>query len=119
SRFPILACSGASGEDSDPVVVGPNKVLYNPDPQGRFYYVEHTGQAIAAGRTDLQDLEQQMASYGAEFLKRRPGNQTATARALDSAEASSDLQAMVGLFEDAVAHALDITADWMRLGVAG
>lgn len=119
SRFPILACSGASGEDSDPVVVGPNKVLYNPDPGGRFYYVEHTGAAISAGRTDLQDLEQQMAGYGAEFLKRRPGDQTATARALDSAEASSDLAAMIGLFEDAVAQALDITADWMRLGVPG
>src|SRR5690606_3298098 len=89
------------------------------DPHGRFYYVEHTGAAISAGRTDLQDLEQQMASYGAEFLKRRPGDQTATARALDSAEASSDLQAMVGLFEDAVAQALDITADWMRLAVPG
>lgn len=119
SRFPILACSGASGEDSDPVVVGPNKVLYNPDPQGRFYYVEHTGQAIAAGRTDLKDLEEQMAGYGAEFLKKRPGGMTATARALDSAEASSDLSAMIGLFEDAVAQALDITAEWMRLGVAG
>jgi hypothetical protein len=119
SRFPILACSGASGEDSDPVVVGPNKVLYNPDPHGRFYYVEHTGAAISAGRTDLQDLEQQMAGYGAEFLKKRPGDQTATARALDSAEASSDLAAMIGLFEDAVAQALDITAEWMRLGVTG
>lgn len=119
SRFPILACSGASGEDSDPVVVGPNKVLYNPDPAGRFYYVEHTGQAIAAGRTDLKDLEEQMAGYGAEFLKRKTGGQTATARALDSAEATSDLSAMTGLFEDALAQALDITADWMRLGSNG
>lgn len=119
SRFPILACSGASGEDSDPVVVGPNKVLYNPDPAGRFYYVEHTGQAIAAGRTDLKDLEEQMAGYGAEFLKRKTGGQTATARALDSAEATSDLSAMTGLFEDALAQALDITADWMRLGPNG
>lgn len=119
SRFPILACSGASGEDSDPVVVGPNKVLYNPDPAGRFYYVEHTGQAIAAGRTDLKDLEEQMAGYGAEFLKRKTGGQTATARALDSAEATSDLSAMTGLFEDALAQALDITADWLRLGPNG
>lgn len=119
SRFPILACSGASGEDSDPVVVGPNKVLYNPDPAGRFYYVEHTGQAIAAGRTDLKDLEEQMAGYGAEFLKRKTGGQTATARALDSAEATSDLSAMTGLFEDALAQALDITAEWMRLGTNG
>lgn len=119
TRFPLLACSGASGEDGDPVVIGPNKVLYNPDPQGRFYYVEHTGSAIKAGRDDLHDLETQMAGYGAEFLKKRPGGTTATARALDSAEASSDLSAMVGLFEDAVAQALSITAEWMRLGTEG
>lgn len=119
TRFPLLACSGASGEDGDPVVIGPNKVLYNPDPAGRFYYVEHGGQAIKAGRDDLHDLETQMAGYGAEFLKKRPGGTTATARALDSAEASSDLAAMVGVFEDAVAQALDITAEWMRLGSEG
>ena len=119
TRFPLLACSGASGEDGDPVVVGPNKVLYNPDPQGKFYYVEHTGAAIEAGRKDLEDLERQMSGYGAEFLKKKPGDQTATARALDSAEATSDLSAMVVLFEDALAQVLDITADWMRLGVSG
>ena len=119
SRFPILACSGASGEDGDPVVVGPNKVLYNPDPQGRFYYVEHTGSAIEAGDRDLKNLEEQMAGYGAEFLKSRPGSTTATARALDSAEASSDLSQMVGVFQDAVAQVLDITADWMRIASGG
>lgn len=119
SRFPILACSGASSDDSDPIVIGPNRVLYNPDPSGRFYYVEHGGQAIAAGRTDLKDLEEQMAGYGAEFLKQRTGNETATARALDSAEAASDLSAMTGVFEDAIAQALDITAEWMGLNVSG
>lgn len=119
TRFPLLACSGATGEDSDPVVIGPNKILYNSDPQGRFYYVEHGGAAISAGRQDLQDLEQQMAGYGAEFLKKKPGDQTATARALDSAEASSDLQAMAVTFEDALAQALDITAEWMRLAEGG
>ena len=119
ARFPVLACSGQSGEDSDPVVVGPNRVLYNPDPQGRFYYVEHTGAAIAAGRTDLKDLEEVMSSYGAEFLKDKPNNPTATARILDSAESSSDLAAMVLLFEDIVALALSYTADWMGLGTEG
>jgi len=120
SRFPILACSGTTPEDMDkPIVVGPNKVLYNPDPAGRFYYVEHTGAAITAGRTDLQDLEQQMANYGAEFLKEKPGGQTATARALDSAEATTALGAMVMVFEDALAQALDITAEWMKLSQTG
>lgn len=115
ARFPILACEEAEEEDST-ITLGPNKILYGP---GRFKYVEHTGAAIEAGRKDLEDLERQMAGYGAEFLKKKPGNQTATARALDSAEASSDLSAMSVLFEDAVAQALDITAEWMRLGTSG
>lgn len=115
ARFPILACSGASGEDSDPVVVGPNKVLYNEDPQGQFYYVEHTGAAIEAGRQDLQDLEEKMSAYGAQFLNKKSGDPTATARALDAAEQTSELASMTIKFEDAVAQALDLTAEWMKL----
>lgn len=115
ARFPILACEEAEDEGNT-VVVGPNKILYGP---GKFKYVEHTGAAIEAGRKDLEDLERQMAGYGAEFLKKKPGGQTATARALDSAEATSDLAAMSGVFEDAIAQVLYITADWMRLGVSG
>lgn len=116
SRFPILACSGAAGgaeDDSDDLTIGPNKILYNRDPQGRFYYVEHQGNAIEAGRKDLESIEDQMASYGAQFLRKKPGNQTATAAALDSSEARSDLAAMVIVFKDIVAHALYWAARWM------
>ena len=119
ARFPILACSGASGEDSDPVVIGPNKILYNEDPQGKFYYVEHTGGAITAGREDMEDLENQMASYGSTFLRQKSGDETATGRAIDSSENSSDLSAMAGLFEDAVAQALDFTAEMLSLSESG
>ena len=119
ARFPILACSGASKDEDSPVIIGPNRVLYNEDPHGKFYYVEHQGNAIKAGQEDLDRLERQMAGYGAEFLKEKPGDQTATARALDSAEAHSALAAMVVVFEDAVAQALQITAEWMRLDSGG
>lgn len=115
ARFPILACSGASADDSDPVVIGPNKVLYNTDPAGEFYYVEHTGAAIEAGERDLKALEEQMSGYGAQFLNKAPGDPTATARALDSAEQTADLSAMALMFEDAVAQALDMTADWLKI----
>lgn len=116
ARFPILACEGANEDDGDTVVIGPNKILYGP---GNFKYIEHTGASIEAGRQDLKDLEEKMSGYGAEFLKKKPGGQTATARALDSAEATSDLSAMSVIFEDAVAQVLDITSEWMRLGVSG
>lgn len=116
SRFPMLAASGAAGsaeDDSDDLTIGPNVVLYNKDPQGRFYYVEHQGHAIEAGRKDLESLEDQMAGYGAQFLRKKPGNPTATAAAIDSSESRSDLAALVLVFRDIVAHALYWAAQWM------
>lgn len=116
ARFPMLACSGVSEEDSI-IKVGPNQILMTSDHQGKFYYVEHTGAAIMAGRDELQDLEAQMASYGAEFLKAQPDRNTATARALDSAESLSPLQAMVVLFQDSVSNVLQLMTKWMKMDV--
>lgn len=118
ARFPILAVSGATNADpnGEPVVIGPKKWLSVADPQGRIYYVEHAGKAIEAGRTDLEDLEDQMASYGSEFLRKRPGSSSATGRALDSAEAISPLMAWGMDFKDAFELALQYTADWLKLG---
>ncbi len=119
ARFPVLGGAGVNHDENNPIVLAPNRALTDQNPNSKYYYVEHSGAAIEAGRKDLQDIEAQMAGYGAEFLKKRPGNETATARALDSAEASSDLSAMAGMFEDAVAQALQITADWMGIKVSG
>lgn len=62
ARFPMLACSGVQLDESDEqnFVIGPWKVLYSPDPQGRWYYVEPKGSAIDSGLKDLQMLEFQM-----------------------------------------------------------
>lgn len=112
SRFPILASSGKI--DSDRVTVGPNNWLNTEDPTGRWYYVEHGGAAIGAGEKDLERLERQMAQAGAQFLKKRPGSETATARALDSAEATSSLQDMAVRFTDILNLAWYFTAKWLR-----
>lgn len=118
ARFPMLAMSGASAQDAK-LRIGPYKWLWCDDPNGKFYYVEHTGKAIKAGKEDLDDLLAQMSHYGAEFLKKQPGRQTATARALDSAEATSPLQDMTLRFMDAVDHALWMTAQWLKLKQSG
>lgn len=119
ARFPILACSGSTGEDETTgkqIQLGPYNMLSTPDPQGKYYYVEHTGAAISAGRQDMRDLEDQMASYGAQFLKKKADIESATARILDSSETISELQAIALNFKDAVELALRYTADWMGLG---
>lgn len=119
SRFAMLAASGAPDVDpaagDKPLVVGPKQWLSMPDPEGRFYYVEHTGAAINAGRQDLQDLQDRMSSYGAEFLKKQPGRASATGRALDSSEAQSMLQTWVRQFRENLLQAMRLTALWMNL----
>lgn len=120
SRFPMLAVSGALEEDEAGVTklkVGPNQWLQTKDPTGKFYYVEHQGAAIAAGAADLEKLENQMANYGAEFLRSKPGSQTATARALDSAESMSQLAAMARVFKSSVEVALGLTCQWLGIDV--
>jgi len=115
SRFPMLAVSGAVDFDNTAMAIGPRQLLGMRDPQGKFYYVEHTGKAIESGRNELIDLEDAMASYGADFLKRRPGNSSATARALDGVQSISKLQDLAMRFEDAMNAALFITAMWLNI----
>jgi len=117
ARFPILAASGVEADQK--VNIGPNNFLTTAASDGKWYYVEHTGAAIKAGAEDLKSLEDQMASYGAEFLRKKPGGETATARSLDSAEASSYLGATVRDFQDCVELAMQYTADWLRLEDGG
>jgi hypothetical protein len=115
ARFPVLAASGIREEESN-VKVGPRVLLWSTNPEAKFYYVEHSGKAIAAGRQDLLDIEEAMAEYGADMLKKRsPGDVTATARALDSAEATSPLQDAVIRFNDALEQAMALTAEYLGI----
>lgn len=112
TRFPILAGAGMIGDGK--VEIGPHQILINPSKDARFYYVEHSGKAISAGREDLLQLEAQMANYGAEFLKKKPNRQTATARALDSAEATSPLQDISTRFLSSLQQMLALWAKWIK-----
>lgn len=113
ARFPMLACSGGDDEEGR-LVIGPKEWLYTPDPTAKFYYVEHKGAAIEAGYRDLEGLEKRMQSYGAEFTKERPDREAASARALDSIEATSPLQDVTFRFNDAMNYALWMMSAWMR-----
>ena len=118
ARFPIFAASGV--EDEKGILrIGPRQIISTPDPAAKYYYVEHSGRAIEAGRQELHDLEDRMSSYGAQLLRRKPGNSTATARAIDNSESVSQLQRMTVTFIDAMKTALDFTAAWIGLPDGG
>lgn len=115
ARFPILMGAGNVTDSDEKLRLGPRTVLLFSEPDADLKYVEHTGAAIAAGRQEDLDLKDEMAAYGAQFLVKRPGGETATARALDSAEATSQLQDVTMAFEGAINEALAMTARWMSI----
>ncbi len=114
ARFPMLAVAGATDQSGTTMKIGPRQLLATKDPNGRFYYVEHTGKSIESGWKELENLEESMEVYGTTFLKKDPGNETATGRALDSAESVTPLQDMVHRFTDSVNNALAIHATWLN-----
>jgi len=118
TRFPILAGIGVTKENSN-LEVGPKRMMTTSNQHGDFKYVEHTGAAIDAGRQNLMDLEEQMTHYGAEFTRKRPRVETATARIMASNESSSHLEAATISFEDAFNTALSFMGKWMGLTDAG
>lgn len=111
SRFPILAGSGV--DDQDGRVIGPYELLTTSDPTAKFYYVEHNGLATGVGDKDVAALEDKMAMYGAELLKKRPGRETATSRIIDATQNMAPLQIIVLQFMSCLEEVCGYTLQWL------
>ena len=116
ARVPILF---AAGFDDGALKIGAGSVVSNDEPAATLKYVEHSGAAIAAGRTSIKDLEERMSLAGAQLLMHKPGARTATEKAIDSADADCALSLMTRNHEDTIDLALQFMADWENLGKAG
>lgn len=120
ARFPMLACAGYNEKSGGDARVGPRQLLGTRDPNGRWYYVEHSGKSIEAGENDLANLEDQMGNYGAEFLKKkRTISRNPQDRVYDTVEETSELQDMTLRFTVSVNTVLGIMADWLALDSGG
>ncbi|MFZ6655926.1 DUF4055 domain-containing protein [Undibacterium sp. TJN19] len=114
ARVPLLVRIGIDNSEQEaPTNIG--KSITDLPTGGDMKYVEHSGQAIGSGRDSLNDLEGQMESMGAELLKVRPGDRTATEASLDTAQAQCQLSAMANGLEDFLDQVVDEMAGWVGL----
>lgn len=116
ARVPMLAISGVDDEKFD-LTVGAQSAVKLPT-GAAMMFVEHSGAGVAAGRTSLEDLKEEMRQAGAELLV-APGRQTATQVATEANSAMCDLQRITEGIEDAFDTALDMMAEWAGLGEEG
>lgn len=111
ARVPILF--GRNLGDA-PITVGAASAIVANDDGADLKYVEHTGKAIEAGRTDLRDLEDLMRQIGAELLVVKPGRQTVAQTVSDNEAGTCALQRIVGDLNDAANLALQYAAEWIK-----
>jgi hypothetical protein len=117
ARVPILFAQGLGDDETQTKIeIGSNTFIRGPKGSD-LKYVEHTGKGVEAGAKELKDLEERIQLLGLEMLVKRPtGNTTATARALDQAEADSRLGLVSKELENALESLLDFFALWLDLG---
>lgn len=81
-------------------------ILGGPDSDIKF--VEHTGAAIASGRQNIIDLQDQIIKLSMEPLTtQRSGSITATEIAVSKAEATASLKAIIGLLENTLEASIE------------
>ena len=106
---------GKAIEAKNGLVIGPNRFILSDDPEADLKVVEHSGEAIGAGRLDIRDIETQMALFGLTVMMPKTGSGTATERAIDSSENDSSLKSWALSFEDGLNECVKITADYLNI----
>lgn len=110
ARVPILTVIGAN--DDSQITVGSQYAIQLPL-GADMRFVEHSGQAIEAGRKSILDLEERMRQTGAELLVLKPGDITATQVQSENEANRCTLQKIVEVFEDGLDQCLQYMADWL------
>lgn len=125
ARVPILVRKGCDQKFDANGLPIPNELklgagaAVDVPKDGDLSYVEHSGEAIGAGKQDLDDLEERMRQAGAELLVIKPGEVTATQTATENAVGMCALQSITLNLQDAINLALDYTAKMVREQVIG
>lgn len=113
-RAAILLLKGFTEDDMKYVEVGSSIALRHSSTDVEVKYVEHTGAGIEAGSKALADLVDEMQASGAgDLLTARPGNETATARAISEARTLSPLQAVALYLQDHLEESFKMAGRWI------
>lgn len=114
ARVPILF---GTGLEDGIFEIGPNRLI-RAEQGAELKFIEHSGKSIEAGSADIKALEEQMEQLSfSPTLQTGPGIQTATAHAIDSAEAQSTLQLVRSMWEDSANLLLSYFAKWMNIDI--
>jgi hypothetical protein len=111
ARVPVLFAKGFAEEDE--IAIGASIAVKTSNGDATLEYVEHSGEAITAGRQSILDLENRMMQAGAELTVQRPAVTTATQIRSDDEGNRSTLQEIAEAFEDSLELCLKYMGKWV------
>lgn len=114
-RVPLLARTGVTEQDD--LRVG-GSIIDLPR-ESNLFYVEHTGNAIGAGRESIRDLELQMLVAGAKLLVKSVIAMTESQASDERSKEISLLRLYANKFEDALDLALEYAGFWLGIKKVG
>jgi len=116
ASWPVLGIFGAKVEEQ--ARMGPMQAYVFEDPKASMRWVESQGIHLAAGRTELKDLEDHIRNFALSF--ETPGMYaTATAVNVDASDSVAPIIRWAYRMRDALATALYFHAKWLRLDAGG
>jgi hypothetical protein len=123
ASIPVAVRKGANLSDDvatgEAVVIGVNTIIDVPV-EGDFFYREHSGAALGASRTELEDLKADMAALGLAMLQRDTrAAETARGKQMDKSASDSALAVFARNNQDAAEHALGYHAKFLKLPTGG
>lgn len=119
ARVPLLVVYGLA-EDQELTIGASSATEFADRTKNGMEYVEHSGSAIGAGKTSIEDLENQMRQAGAKLLR----TENTSTKSIDQTneekmQENSPLYTMANSLEDALDNILQIMAEWLGLPDGG
>lgn len=116
ARVPLLFARGFDEGALTNMEIGANRLIQTTNSEADMKYIEHSGQAIEAGRQNLLDLQVQLGHMGSDILNAKSvERQTATARKIDQSESMSVFQVMLRNLEHGLEESFKIAGDWINV----
>lgn len=116
ARVPFKLFAGFTAEEVEVIDVSRSKGVRSSNESARIDVIEHSGEAIAAGRLHGIDLKEEMSGFGVNMVMDRKSDATATGRRIDATNGDSDLQMMIRRLETGLEQGFAIAAEWLGRG---
>lgn len=116
ARVGFILATGFGSTELENLEIGSNRVVTTTNENADMKYVEHGGEAINAGKDDLEALEQHMQVLGAAVITDKSSDrQTVGARQIDQAQAMSLLQLSIRSTARMLEDAFMIAGLWLGI----